>query len=64
MNLLGDLWLVGNPNFAAALAVPGVRLHLYEKHTPRAGRKMEHLSAIGSTAEVALERVQEAKRRL
>jgi len=64
MNLLGDLWLVGNPNFAAALAVPGVRLHLYEKHTPRAGRKMGHLSAIGSTAEVALERVQEAKRRL
>jgi len=64
MNLLGDLWLVGNPNFAAALAVPGVRLHLYEKHTPRAGRKMGHLSAIGSTAEEALERVQEAKRRL
>ena len=64
VNLLGDLWLVGNPNFAAALAVPGVRLHLYEKHTPRAGRKMGHLSAIGSTAEEALERVQEAKRRL
>src|SRR6185369_12242303 len=64
MNLLGDLWLVGNPNFAAALAVPGVRLHLYEKHTPRAGRKMGYFSAIGSTAEEALERVQEAKRRL
>ena len=38
-NLLGDLWLNGEPNFPAALAVPGVRLHLYEKHTPRAGRK-------------------------
>jgi 5-(carboxyamino)imidazole ribonucleotide synthase len=64
VNLLGDLWLAGNPNFAAALAVPGVRLHLYEKHTPRAGRKMGHLSAIGSTADEALERVLEAKRRL
>jgi 5-(carboxyamino)imidazole ribonucleotide synthase len=64
VNLLGDIWLAGNPNFAAALSVPTVRLHLYEKHTPRAGRKMGHLSATGSTAEEALERVLEAKRLL
>jgi 5-(carboxyamino)imidazole ribonucleotide synthase len=63
-NLLGDLWLRGEPNFEAALEVPGVRLHLYEKHTPRAGRKMGHLSSVGATAEEALERVLEAKRRL
>ncbi|MGA3130594.1 MAG: 5-(carboxyamino)imidazole ribonucleotide synthase [Terracidiphilus sp.] len=63
-NLLGDLWLNGEPNFPAALEVPGVRLHLYEKHTPRAGRKMGHLSAVGATAEEALELVLEAKRRL
>ncbi len=64
VNLLGDAWLKGEPNFAAALAVPGLRLHLYEKHKPRAGRKMGHLSATGATAEEALERVLEAKRRL
>jgi 5-(carboxyamino)imidazole ribonucleotide synthase len=64
VNLFGDLWLNGEPNFPAALAVPGVRLHLYEKHTPRAGRKMGHLSATGATAEEALERVLEAKGRL
>jgi 5-(carboxyamino)imidazole ribonucleotide synthase len=64
VNLLGEIWLEGEPDFAAALAVPGVRLHLYEKHTPRAGRKMGHLSATGATAEEALERVLEAKRRL
>jgi len=64
VNLLGDVWLAGEPDFAAALAVPGVRLHLYEKHTPRAGRKMGHLSSVGATAEEALERVLEAKRRL
>jgi len=66
VNLLGDVWLdrEGEPNFAAALAIPGVRLHLYEKHTPRAGRKMGHLSATGRTAEEALGRVLEAKRRL
>jgi 5-(carboxyamino)imidazole ribonucleotide synthase len=63
-NLLGDLWLNGEPNFPAALAVPGVRLHLYEKHTPRAGRKMGHFSSVGKTAGEALERVLEAKRRL
>jgi 5-(carboxyamino)imidazole ribonucleotide synthase len=64
VNLLGEVWLEGEPDFAAALAVPGVRLHLYEKHIPRAGRKMGHLSATGATAEEALERVLEAKRRL
>ena len=64
VNLLGDLWLDGAPDFAAALEVPGVRLHLYEKHTPRAGRKMGHLSATGATAEEALARVLEAKESL
>ena len=64
VNLLGEVWLNtsnGAPSFASALAVPGVRLHLYEKHKPRAGRKMGHLSSVGATAEEALERVLEAK---
>jgi 5-(carboxyamino)imidazole ribonucleotide synthase len=64
VNLLGEEWLDGQPDFAAALAVPGARLHLYEKNTPRAGRKMGHLSATGATGDEALERVLEAKRRL
>ena len=67
VNLLGEVWLDapnGIPNFPAALAVPSVRLHLYEKHTPRKGRKMGHLSSTGNTAEEALERVLEARRRL
>ena len=66
VNLLGEVWLSesGEPDFAAALAVPGVRLHLYEKHAPRVGRKMGHLSSVGATAAEALERVLEAKRQL
>ena len=66
VNLLGEVWLSGSgePNFVAALEVSGVRLHLYEKLTPRAGRKMGHLSSVGATAEEALERVLQAKRRL
>ena len=68
-NLLGDLWFNADgtprePRFDAALAVPGVRLHLYEKHNPRKGRKMGHLSAVGASPEEAVRRVLEAERKL
>ncbi len=63
-NLLGDLWAAGEPDWAAALAVPGVTLHLYGKHDARPGRKMGHLTAVASTAEEALELVLDARRRL
>ena len=64
VNLLGDVWMAKQPDFAAALAVPGVRLHLYEKREARPGRKMGHLSATGATGDEALARVLEAKARL
>jgi 5-(carboxyamino)imidazole ribonucleotide synthase len=64
VNLLGDVWAEGEPRFDRALEVDSVRLHLYEKHTPRPGRKMGHLSAIGDTPEEAVKRVLEAKERL
>jgi 5-(carboxyamino)imidazole ribonucleotide synthase len=60
-NLLGDLWLDHSPHFDRALSVPGVRVHLYEKHQPRKGRKMGHLSAVGATPQEAIERVLEAQ---
>jgi 5-(carboxyamino)imidazole ribonucleotide synthase len=63
-NLLGDIWAEGEPHFDRALEVESVRLHLYEKHTARPGRKMGHLSAIGDTPEEAVKRVLEAKGRL
>jgi 5-(carboxyamino)imidazole ribonucleotide synthase len=63
-NLLGDAWANGEPRFDRALEVDSVRLHLYEKHTARPGRKMGHLSAIGDTPEEAVRRVLEAKSRL
>jgi 5-(carboxyamino)imidazole ribonucleotide synthase len=64
VNLLGDVWAAGEPRFDRALEVDGVRLHLYEKHTARPGRKMGHLSAIGDTPEDAVQHVLEAKARL
>jgi 5-(carboxyamino)imidazole ribonucleotide synthase len=68
-NLLGDVWLNEDgspkvPNFDRALAVPGVRLHLYEKHRPRKGRKMGHLSAVGATADEAVAAVLRAQEML
>jgi 5-(carboxyamino)imidazole ribonucleotide synthase len=52
-NLLGDLWETGEPDWSAALADPGVKLHLYGKATPRPGRKMGHLTVLAPTRDQA-----------
>ena len=63
-NLLGDIWKNGKPNWAAALAIPEVKLHLYGKQEARPGRKMGHLTAMADTREQAVERVVEGRRGL
>lgn len=65
-NLLGEVWLGPNgearePRFDRALAIPGVSLHLYEKHKPRKGRKMGHLAAVGKSPDEAVKKVMMAK---
>jgi 5-(carboxyamino)imidazole ribonucleotide synthase len=70
-NLLGDLWIRadGDPStgsghgldFAAALAVPGVKLHLYGKHGTYPGRKMGHLCAVAPALDTALSRALAAR---
>ena len=65
-NLLGDLWQNDageprTPDWAAALRVPGVKLHLYGKREPRPGRKMGHLTALAPTAAEARSRVLAAR---
>jgi 5-(carboxyamino)imidazole ribonucleotide synthase len=60
-NLLGDLWADGEPDWRAAAALPEVKIHLYGKAEPRAGRKMGHLVAFGDTPQHAAERVREAR---
>lgn len=64
-NLFGDLWLHdgATPRWEQALALPGVRLHLYGK-SPRAGRKMGHVGATGATAEEAVTLAIDARSRL
>jgi 5-(carboxyamino)imidazole ribonucleotide synthase len=60
-NILGDVWQHGEPDWAGALEIPGVHLHLYGKREPRPRRKMGHLTATASTAEEAIERVTRAR---
>lgn len=60
-NLLGDLWTNGEPDWAAALSVPNVKLHLYGKSEPRPGRKMGHLTALASSVEEAKQAVTKAR---
>lgn len=61
VNLLGDVWEAGEPDWAAALAMPGVKLHLYGKADARPGRKMGHITALAPTVEEALERALAAR---
>jgi 5-(carboxyamino)imidazole ribonucleotide synthase len=56
-NLLGELWEDGEPNWAAASRFGDVKLHLYGKSEARRGRKMGHMTAMGRTAEEALDLV-------
>ncbi len=61
VNLLGDVWARGEPKWDAALALPGVSLHLYGKSDPRPGRKMGHLTALADTPAEAITRVLAAR---
>jgi 5-(carboxyamino)imidazole ribonucleotide synthase len=59
--LLGDLWDAGEPDWAAACTIPGVKLHLYGKADPRPGRKMGHLTALADDAPAARALVERAR---
>lgn len=63
-NLLGDLWARGEPKWENLLENPQVKLHLYGKAEARSGRKMGHITALGETAEEAVEIVKKARESL
>lgn len=60
-NLLGELWAGGEPRWERALGLADVKLHLYGKAEARPGRKMGHLTALGTTAAEAVARVSAAR---
>jgi len=64
VNLLGDVWQRGEPNWAAALAETDVKLHLYGKREARIGRKMGHLTALADSPIDAADRARAARQAL
>ena len=56
VNLLGDLWTKGEPDWSGALAIPEVKLHLYGKTDPRPRRKMGHITVLGETVDEAIDK--------
>jgi 5-(carboxyamino)imidazole ribonucleotide synthase len=60
-NLLGDVWADGEPDWAAAIKDPSIKLHLYGKSEPRPGRKMGHLTAMADSPNLAADVVRSAR---
>ncbi len=54
VNILGDRWANGGPNWDALLAHPNVKLHLYGKEAARPGRKMGHFNVLDHDLPAAL----------
>lgn len=66
VNLLGDVWPEENvaPDWAAVLAHPRAKLHLYGKAEPRSRRKMGHFTVLGDTSEEAMDSALQIRRAL
>lgn len=64
VNLLGEPGYAGRPvisGLAAALAVPGVCVHVYGKAVTKPGRKMGHLTVLDETTEAACAKAGQVK---
>ena len=53
VNLLGDVWQNGDPDWSSALANNNLKLHLYGKREARVGRKMGHINILSDTPQSA-----------
>lgn len=61
-NILGTKVGIGFPKgLEDALKIPGVSYHLYNKKESRPGRKMGHLTVVGDSVEVCLQKVYKAR---
>lgn len=54
LNILGDAWAGGEPEWTDVLAEPGARLHLYGKKHVRPGRKMGHILILSEDPDDAM----------
>lgn len=55
VNLIGDLWASGPPNWRHVLDRPDAKLHIYGKELPAPGRKMGHILILDDDTERGLE---------
>ncbi|MEM7209494.1 MAG: 5-(carboxyamino)imidazole ribonucleotide synthase [Pseudomonadota bacterium] len=63
LNLLGDVWENGEPDWANAVT-DNAQLHLYGKAEARPGRKMGHINVMAESADSAREQAESIRRRL
>jgi 5-(carboxyamino)imidazole ribonucleotide synthase len=61
VNILGDAWAKGEPDWTTLQARPGTHLHLYGKAEARSGRKMGHFNVLAGDVESALAQARVAK---
>ncbi len=61
VNILGDTWKDGEPNWAAILQHPNAKLHLYGKAEAKPARKMGHFTVSADTIEKAFTEAQRLK---
>jgi len=64
INLLGQVWTQGEPDWASLLSDPRVKLHLYDKGEARPGRKMGHFTVLGDEIDATLEAAEAHFKRL
>ncbi|HEX2826271.1 MAG TPA: 5-(carboxyamino)imidazole ribonucleotide synthase [Burkholderiales bacterium] len=64
VNLLGDVWQHGQPQWHHVFATPEAKLHLYGKQEARAGRKMGHYTVLGRDADDALAKARAIREKL
>lgn len=64
VNLLGDLWHSGEPDWNMILQYPSAKLHLYGKTEARPGRKMGHYTVLAVDTDLALQQAMQIKQQL
>ncbi len=64
VNVLGDVWAGGAPDWTHVLRHRAAKLHLYGKREARPGRKMGHVTVMADTVAFALATALEIKRDL
>jgi 5-(carboxyamino)imidazole ribonucleotide synthase len=64
VNLLGDIWRDGEPEWDVLFEQLDLKLHLYGKHEARPGRKMGHFTVIGDSADKIIVQAMTARERI